>query len=141
MEIKCKYWKDKQDGKWIIDIPALDILTQAEDKHEISSIARDAIREAVNDDDFRFIVGEVVAINIIRVTTEDYLLLAQAIVKRQKEKFNTKEDVCIWTENICDTVYLETSCGGSPWDLEGGELENHDIIYCHHCGRKVELNR
>ena len=49
MQITAKFWQNSDDHWWIIEIPCLDVATQAETREEIPEMARDVIETLVDD--------------------------------------------------------------------------------------------
>lgn len=84
MKIEGKIWKSKTDKFWLIEIPLLDLLTQATSKKEIAETVKDAL--SLLADDQTFVVDvEFVGSNIY-IAAQNFKKLLALILKRQRQK-------------------------------------------------------
>lgn len=86
MKIGGKFWKS--DQFWLVDIPILNLMTQASTKKEIPEMVKDAIELLV--DDVNFTVDVTIAHNAVFIDTNDPKKLVALILKRQRHKKNLK---------------------------------------------------
>lgn len=78
-----KIWKE---GKfWLVEIPALDVLTQGKSKKDALFMIKDAIEELVNEKGFRIKVSMVVDGEFI-ISANDVPPLVALMLKRQRVK-------------------------------------------------------
>jgi predicted RNase H-like HicB family nuclease len=90
MEIEGKIWKD---GKfWLVEVPALDAITQGKTRKEVLAMAKDLVFEMTRsyfedeiDKDFSITVIDYKK-NIIGVTASDNRLFLALSLRRQREK-------------------------------------------------------
>lgn len=90
MELEGKVWKNKR--QWLIEVPSLDIMTQAYSKKEALLMIRDAVVELVLSY-FKNQVGEDFDVKvkdykkgIIGIITTDNSLILALSLRRQREK-------------------------------------------------------
>ena len=90
MELEGKVWKSK--NQWLVEVPALDVMTQADSKEEALLMIKDAVMETVlsyfkNDvsKDFDIKVNDYKK-GVIGITTTDNSLMLALSLRRQREK-------------------------------------------------------
>ena len=90
MELEGKVWKSK--NQWLVELPALDVMTQADSREEALLIIKDAVMETVlsyfkNDvsKDFDIKVNDYKK-GVIGITTTDNSLMLALSLRRQREK-------------------------------------------------------
>jgi predicted RNase H-like HicB family nuclease len=94
MKIAGKAWKSRKNDYWLVEVPILDLVTQAESPDEITEMVKDAIECLVNRKKFKVSVEK--RKNEIFVESNDPKLLMSLILKRQRAKQHmTLEEVTI----------------------------------------------
>lgn len=90
MELEGRLWKSKQF--WLIEIPALDAMTQGRNRKEAIEMAKDLITEMVVnyfpdrlDDSFKIAINDYKR-GVIGVTTTSNSLMLALSLRRQREK-------------------------------------------------------
>ena len=72
MKILGKVWKSETDKFWLVEIPALNLMTQAATKKQVPSMIKDAIELLMDDPDFSVKV----------TTTNDSVILEASDTKK-----------------------------------------------------------
>ena len=92
MKIVGKVWKSRTDNFWLVEVPLLNVMTQAKSKKETAVMIKDAIECLIDDTSFSvaaFLVG-----NTVCIETSDSKKLIALILKQQRYRKNlTLEDV------------------------------------------------
>lgn len=92
MKITAQFWKNPDDHWWIIEIPFLDVATQAETREEILEMTKDVIETLVGDPGFTVEVAFMN--NEILINASDSKKLVALILKRQRQRNRLRlEDV------------------------------------------------
>lgn len=92
MKIIGKVWKSRTDDFWLVEVPLLDVMTQAESKKETASMIKDAIECLV--DDSSFVVQASLIGTIVCIEANDPKKLIALILKQQRyRKKLTLEEV------------------------------------------------
>lgn len=82
MRLGGKTWKSRTSDFWLVEVPLLDLATQAEKKEEIPAMLKDAIESLV--DDTSFLVNISMSDNTVFVESNDPKKLMALILKRQR---------------------------------------------------------
>lgn len=85
MVLEGKVWKDKKH--WLIEVPALDVMTQGRSRHEAFSMLKDAIALLCNQKGFRLNIRTYDR-SIFVVGSNDQKTLLALMLKRQRAKHN-----------------------------------------------------
>lgn len=92
MKIAATFWKNRDDHWWIIEIPFLDVATQAETREEILEMTKDVIETLV--DDPAFTVEVSFMNNEILINASDSKKLVALILRRQRQRNHLRlEDI------------------------------------------------
>lgn len=84
MKIVGTIWKSEEDKNWLVEINALDLMTQATKKKDIPAMVKDAVELLA--DDSSFSVKATVVENFIFLDANDIKKLIALILKRQRQK-------------------------------------------------------
>ena len=92
MKLTGNIWKGRSDGLWIIEIPLLDLMTQAKTKNGAPEMVKDAIETLINDDTFT--IEASLHGNQLLIAANNPKLLIALILRRQRRRKNlTLEEV------------------------------------------------
>lgn len=84
MKIVGNIWKSEEDKLWLIEIPALDLMTQSKNRKEIPEMVKDAIELLA--DDPAFSIEVTVLDKFVFLGANDTKKLIALILKRQRQK-------------------------------------------------------
>jgi hypothetical protein len=86
MKLAGKYWKSKTSKFWLVQIPLLDLTTQAKTQKDIPSMVKDAIESLIADNSFT--VNVTIGDASICIEANNQKKLIALILKSQRQKKN-----------------------------------------------------
>lgn len=110
MKLAGKTWKSRKSNLWLVEIPLLDLVTQAQSKDDIPEMVKDAVESLINNKNFS--VSVVLHNNIVYLEAKDLKNLIALILKRQRRKRKlTLEEVAIQLKAKSINEYVQYEKG------------------------------